>query len=341
MKASRKTWGLAVPLVIVALTGAAACSSGSSSSTSASASGAASNGSGSLTPITITMGPVVDGAPVYYAIKSGLFAKEGLSVTAKQAVSGGPALVPTLLSGTIQLGGTGLGTALPAWSEQVPIEVVAPLTLEGTNDTNSQEHLIALAGSGVTTPADLAGKTIAVPTLDNMGQIQVSAFLSAHGVDPSSVKYIAVPYPQQEAALQAKRISVAFTTEPYLAEIQAAMSVTDLGATAPSVAPSIPDFFVIGTTSYISSHQAIIRKFQLAIQQSIAYLAANPAAARALVPTFTSISAANAQKIIMPVFSNDQAVASSQQVADDALKYGVIKTAVTVKDHVIAYPLPS
>jgi NitT/TauT family transport system substrate-binding protein len=326
-----------MPLAFAAVIGVTACSSSSSSGNG----GAATAGSGQLTTINITMAPVVDGAPVYYAIKHGLFAKEGLNVNAKQAVSGGPALVPTLLSGSIQLGGTGLGTAIPAWSQNVPIEVVAPLTLEGTDNSNSQEHLIALQGSGITSPADLAGKTIAVPTLDNMGQIQVSAFLSAHGVNPSSVKYIAVPYPQQQAALQAKRIQVAFTTEPYLTQIQGAMQVTDLGATAPSVAPSIPDFFVIGTKSYIESHQTIIREFQLAVQQAITYLAANPSAARDLVPSFTSISAADAQQIIMPVFSNDQKLASSQQVADDALKYGVIKAAVTVKDFFIPYPLPS
>lgn len=338
VRGTRK-WRYGLPLAIVAVAGVAACSSSASSSSAAGT--ATGSSSGQLTTINMTLAPVVDGAPVYYAIKSGLFAKEGLQVNAKQAVSGGPALVPTLLSGSIQLGGTGLGTAIPAWSQKVPIEVVAPLTLEGTDDSNSQEHLVALNGSGVTSPADLAGKTIAVPTLDNMGQIQVSAFLSAHGVDPSSVKYIAVPYPQQEAALQAKRIQIAFTTEPYLTQIQGAMKVTDLGATAPSVAPSIPDFFVIGTTSYISSHQAIVRKFQLAVQQAITYLSANPQAARDLVPNFTSISAADAQKIIMPVFSNDQMLVSSQQVADDALKFGVIKSPVTVKDYFIQYPLPS
>jgi NitT/TauT family transport system substrate-binding protein len=329
-----RRWAYVVPLAAAAGVGMAACSSSPSASV-------AGGSSGQLTTINMTLAPVVDGAPVYYAIKSGLFAKEGLKVNAKQAVAGGPALVPTLLSGSIQLGGTGLGTAIPAWSEKVPIEVVTPLTLEGTDNTNSQEHIIALASSHVTTAADLAGKTIAVPTLDNMGQIQVSSFLTAHGVDPSSVKYIAVPYPQQEAALAANRIQIAFTTEPYLNTIEGAMPVTDLGATAPTVAPSIPDFFVIGTTSYVSSHQAIIRKFQLAVQQAITYLAGNPAAARNLVPSFTSISAANAQKIIMPVFSNDEKLASSQQVADDALKYGVIKTPITVKNYFIQYPLPS
>lgn len=323
----------AVAMVAVLGVTSAACSSSNNSP-------GGTGGSGKLIPIHITMSPVVDGEAVFYAIAKGYFEEQGLKVDAKQAPTNSGA-IPTLLNGQIQFAAIGPGTAIPAIAQGIPVVVVAPLSLEGTTNENSQEHLIALKSANVNSAADLKGKTIAVPTLKNMGQIQVSSYLKSHGVDPNSVHYIAVPYPQQQAALQSKRVDIAFTTEPYLLQIGQAMDIVDLGATAPTVAPSIPDFFLVSIKSYTDANKDIVRKLQLAVQKATQYLSTHQAEARTFITTFTKLGAGDANNVILPVFSNDQAMQTSQLVADAAYEYGVISTKVTWADHVLPFPLPA
>lgn len=303
------------------------------------------DGGGAAAPgdakIDVRLSPVVDGAPVFYAIDKGIFKKHGLDVTASQAVSGGPAMIPTLLNGQIQLGATGPGTLAPVWAQGLPIKYVAPLSFGGTGDTDAQERLVATPKSGVTSLADLPGKTIAVPTLNNMGQITISALLEKNGVDPKSVKYIAVPYVEQQAALQSGSVDIAFTTEPYFTQIQQAMQITTLGAPGPALGPSLPNFMVVGVDSYIEAHKPSIREFQLALEEATDFLAKNPQEARTFATTFTKLDQATLDKVVMPVFSNDANIAGLQTVMDAAQKYGVINTKLDVKTYVIPYPLPA
>ncbi len=90
--------GIRAPLLLVAALGllAAACSSGSGNGSSSS--------SGGPETSTITLGslPVVDAAPAYIADKAGYFKQEGLTVKFQQA-QGGAALIPSLVSGDIQI----------------------------------------------------------------------------------------------------------------------------------------------------------------------------------------------------------------------------------------------
>lgn len=324
----RRNLSLMVAVLLVAVTGTA-CGDDSD------------KGSSGNTKINIQLSPVVDGAPVFYAVSKGIFAKHGLDVTASQAVSGGPAMIPTLLNGQIQLGGTGPGTLAPVWAQGLPVKYVAPLSFGGTDDKTAQERLIATPKSGVKTLADLPGKTIAVPTLNNMGQITISNLLEKNGIDPKSVKYIAVPYVEQQAALQSGSIDIAFTTEPYFTQIQTAMPFTVLGAPGPSIGPSLPNFMVVGVDSYVNAHKKEIREFQLAIQEATDFLSKNPDQARQFAKTFTKIDDATIAKVVMPVFSNDPNIAGLQKIMDTAQKYGVIGTKLDVSKFVIPYPLPA
>ena len=69
-------------------------------------------------------------------------------------------------------------------------------------------------GSAIRTPADLAGKKIAVNTLRNIVELTARSALETAGVDPGSVTFVEVPFPEMAAALQSGRVDAAFTVEP-------------------------------------------------------------------------------------------------------------------------------
>src|SRR6266516_4737264 len=90
--------GIRAPLLLVAALGllAAACSGGSDTGSSGS------SGGPKISSISIGSLPVVDAAPAYVAEKAGYFKQEGLTVKFQQA-QGGAALIPSLVSGDIQV----------------------------------------------------------------------------------------------------------------------------------------------------------------------------------------------------------------------------------------------
>jgi len=325
--------GTCTAVLVVLL--AAACSSSGSSGNSASNASSSSNG---LVKVKMELSPVVDGEPVFYAVSNGIFKKHGLDVDAFQAPVGGPAAIPNLLNGQIQFEGTGPGTVIPVWAQGIPVTAVAPLSFSGSNASNTLERLIATKASGITSVSQLAGKTIAVPTLNNMGQTVISAYLAANGVDPSSVKYTAVPYPSMEAAIKSGAATIEWCTEPYLTEIQHTVPINILGAPEPTVGSFLPNFMVVASNSYVSSHKQVIQEMQAAIAESITDLGANPAEARSFTHSFTTIPTQYLQQMNMPNFSIDWNVNGFQQLADTALKYGIIKTSVDVSKHMLTFP---
>src|SRR6266540_596181 len=62
--------------------------------------------------------------------------------------------------------------------------------------------VFVMPNSPIKTPADLAGKKIAVNTLNNVGGLVISAVLQSQGVDPKSIKFVEVGFPDMGATLQ-------------------------------------------------------------------------------------------------------------------------------------------
>jgi ABC-type nitrate/sulfonate/bicarbonate transport system substrate-binding protein len=124
------------------------------------------------------------------AIEKGFYGNEGLNVT---YIPGGPSVIPegSLLSGKSDIALTTLITTAKAI-----VERNAPLKIIGTQYQRTPVGIISLAGSGINSPKDLMGKTIAVPTV---GDAEFKALMKLHNVAADSVRV--VPYTFNPASL--------------------------------------------------------------------------------------------------------------------------------------------
>jgi NitT/TauT family transport system substrate-binding protein len=122
---------------------------------------------------------------------AGYFAAEGLTVELV-TVQGGAAALPRLATGDLDLTFTNYVSALLGQAQGKGHVPVRRRRLPGGPEHPADHDQ---AGSAIRTPADLAGKKIAVNTLRNIVELTARSALETAGVDPGSVTFVEVPFP--------------------------------------------------------------------------------------------------------------------------------------------------
>lgn len=139
----------------------------------------------------------------FLAIDKGYYADEGLELT---YLPGGPDVIPesTIIAGRADLTLTTPDTTIRAISEQG-----AKFKIIGAQYQKNPIGVVSLKKNPVNTPADLAGRTIAVPPVNT---VTVEALLALNGIDRAAVNI--VPYAYDPTPLVKGEIdaSLDFTT---------------------------------------------------------------------------------------------------------------------------------
>ena len=106
-----------------------------------------------------------------------------------------------------------------ARTQGIALTAVAASEVEGTNETDNWQNILVKGSSSIRTPADLAGKTVAVNALKGVGEVMIKAALKKVGVDPESVRLLALPFPAMRSALQNGQVDAIWTPEPFLSQV--------------------------------------------------------------------------------------------------------------------------
>jgi NitT/TauT family transport system substrate-binding protein len=289
-----------------------ACGSASSTSSGSGAAQATATGStAGTTSIVVGALPVIDTAGLQVALKEGFFTQAGLNVTVK-SVTQSTAAIPDLLHGSIDvIGGGNYVSFFEAEAHGTfPVQILAP-AVDCTPDTYG---VVAMPSSGITKPADLAGRTIAVNLTQNVQTLTTSAVLTADGVSTSSVHYVQIPFPDMSSALQANRVDAISAVEPFLSAALAAGGKLVTSTCTGSMA-GFPLSGYLTTKSWTQQHQAAASAFQQAVEKGNTYANAHPSVVRDLLPTYTSITAKAAASMPLGTFPATLTTATLQRIA--------------------------
>ncbi|HVV93877.1 MAG TPA: ABC transporter substrate-binding protein [Hyphomicrobiales bacterium] len=175
--------------------------------------------------------PVNGFASAYVAQEEGFFKKHGIdmSFVATHSSGNNP---PALVSDSVQVAGPTVPTVLEANDAGLDIVIIA----SGDVYPLSGDILVARYGSGIEKPTDLKGKTVGVPGLGALLDFMLRRNLKANGVDPKTVKFVEVAFPQAADALKSGRIDAYPAEAPFTARIlgsKAAYPVKDWFANTP------------------------------------------------------------------------------------------------------------
>lgn len=145
--------------------------------------------------------PSVQFAPFYLAQQRGYYSEAGLVVTFENKID--PDLIALVGQGALDIGVADGTSVIPAVSQGIPIRYVA--TLYGTYPS----IVFAKASSGITSAADLAGRTIGIPGKYGSSWIMLQALLKSAGLTPDDATILDYPDFGQGIAVQQDAVDAA------------------------------------------------------------------------------------------------------------------------------------
>jgi NitT/TauT family transport system substrate-binding protein len=212
----------------------------------------------SLSQLVLGAVPEESVTPALWALESGMFRKARLDVGIQRASSGG-AIASGVLGGAYAIGKSALVSVITAHSKGVPFVLIAGGSLYDTKYPYSV--LACKVDSPLRTAADLNGKTLAVPSLNDITAMATKGWVDDHGGDSTTLKLIEYPFAQIADALDAGRVDAGFLANPIL---QQAIDEKKVRVFAHAFDAIAAMFMVTGwlvTADYAAKNQATLQRF--------------------------------------------------------------------------------
>lgn len=274
------------------------------------------------------------------ALAEGYFAKNHINAELK-TLEAGPAIVAATESGSVDIG---VGDTL-AWAAAVDNGFSDLDLLQGSNENTpavgSDEHMIA--GPGITSPSQLAGKTIGYIPYPEM-TVATDLWLQKNGVKPSSVKLITITDGTQATLLEKGDAQVVEGRN--LGEDESIATEAkgkDLGEIFNVLPDHTMNVSYFAKKSWLQGNKTVDSEVAAALREGTAYIRTAPVAKLAQIADkyagFDYTALAKQYPGILqktdwyreapPVF-NATAIAATNQWVKDAVKEGQVKKAFNI-----------
>lgn len=321
--------GLTALAAAVCLT-VSACSSSGPGTTSSGASASGSTSTETTTTLNVGALPIGDDAPLFVAIKKGYFAQEHLDVKA-HVLQGGAAIASAIVGGSLQFGFGAVANLILGRAKGLPLKMVAAGNRAASDPSAAWSGILVGKDSDITSVSQLAGKTVAVNARQGANELALDAILQANGVDVSSVHVVSVPFPTMPSTLSSGHVDAVTEVEPFVSAIE--------GSGGKMISPLFqgeePGLAVAGyltTDKVIKDSPDVVKRFVTALNKGLDYAQNNPDYVRQIIPSYTQIPAATAQKMKLSPYGSQVNTTSIQNQEKLMLKFGWLKTQPAISD---------
>ena len=270
--------------------------------------------------------PTAAAAPLFVGIEEGFFEEEGLKVETQMA-AGGAAIIPAIQSGDMDIGFGNTVSLFVAREQNLTFKMIAAGQVAPEEEDQDETALMVPADSEAREPRDLEGATIGVNTLKNVAELSISAALDAAGVDPKTIKYTEVPFPEALPTIESGDVQAAFFGEPFTTLGDKAKARTILRPFSAGVpGGQIGAYFV--SERWLEDNGDVAERFARAMKRANEHVIENPDAIRAAVPGFTEVPEDVAKEMRLPVFVPEIDPQALQRLADVSARYGLLEEPV-------------
>jgi NitT/TauT family transport system substrate-binding protein len=239
-----------------------------------------------LTPIRLGASPTDATASAYYGIEQGFYKAAGLDAS-MQANRNTGALAAAVPGGSLDVIAGSVVPIAQAFLGGIDLREVAPGQVYDGGPP--QAPMAVPLGSGITTGAHLAGKTIAVNGLRDLSHLFALAWVDANGGDYRNVKILEIPFSGMLPALLEGRVDAALLVEPFASEGKGKVAL--LNDAMPAIAPRFLVTGFFGSLGWLNQNRDTAKKFAAATLRANAWANANHDASAAVLGKYTPIPA--------------------------------------------------
>lgn len=268
-------------------------------------------------------------------IEKGFFTEQGLNVT-RVPVQTGAAGVTQLVSNQIQVALGGLSGTITAVSTGIPIVFVSGGIADTTSPEGTWYGTLVAPDSGIKSFKDLAGKKVALNSVNCCWDFWTRESVEKAGGDQSKLQMVQLPFAQQAAALKAGQVDAITTQQPFVkqAELQGFISLGDPAAIAyDNPKNGNTNYFM--AKQFVDDHPDVVKRWRAALQKSADYANAHPDEVRKVAIDIVKLDPALVAASPTPNYVAALDTDAIKKEASWLVKYGVIPTAPDVKSMIV------
>ena len=280
--------------------------------------GTGTDGDQATGPTAVTVGvlPIVPSAAMQLGIDEGIFDEHGFDVTLETG-QGGAALLPAVMSQEMDFALSNPLSVMLAQEQGLDVQLVTGYS-HSKPEGDDVTSVWAAPGSGIETPADLAGKTVAVNTLKTMGEVSIREIVAQDGGDPASVELVEMGFPDMPAALDGGNVDAVWVPEPFQTQL-AEGGNTRVSYNYQDVFPGVMTMGVITSGSLAEESPETVEAFTAAVDEVTAFAQENPDALSEALAGFLEMDPAVAEALVMEDLRADIDADAMQTLADLSL----------------------
>ena len=189
-------------------------------------------------------------AALFVADAQGKYAEKNITTKLVQFNNGGD-LMTAMASGEVDVGYVGIAPVLSSVAKGVPVKVISSAQTEGSGIVVTKE-------SGITSAADLKGKSIATPGEASIQYVLLSYYLKQNNLSTKDLNVSAMKVPSMNDALKTKQIDGIITFQPYVS-IAANDSGNVVLENSSGMLPNHPCCVVVASDDFIKNHNDTVK----------------------------------------------------------------------------------
>jgi NitT/TauT family transport system substrate-binding protein len=214
--------------------------------------------------------PVANFTPLVVARDKGFFTEENLNVT-WTTVAQGAIAVEAVYGGSAEIGGSAIFEPIVARSNGLDIMfIAASARIRSSPPDNS--GLLVRTGDSIQGAKDLAGKKVSAGLINSVNYAHMREWLQRNGVDPGTVQFLEIPFPQMADALFQNRLDVVWNVEPFVTFMLKSGNARVIAYPYQENVPRMDITGYLAKESWVKANPDVVRRFKRAIDRATTYL---------------------------------------------------------------------
>lgn len=288
----------------------------------------AGNGAPGLTTVHVGYLPISSSAALKYGVSKGIFEKHGLDLELTMSNTGA-AMLPAVTTGDLQIGVGNPLSVMTAVDKGLEMKFVGGYTLsraEGT-DVNA---VITRKDTGISSFADLAGKTTALNALKTQGELTIMESAALDGANAEDLKFSEMAFSDMEAQLDRGNVDAIWAPDPFMAKALANPDNKLVGYPNQRALPGMPTVVTFTSKKFADENAETVAAFQTAMSETLSAADKDNEGAKALLPEFLKMDPKVVEGLKMEPWSGEMPTEALTALSELSAKYGLLSKPVDV-----------